>query len=67
MFTHVCTLIYESAIQNVIEPVSRTLRLPSCKRIPNEETRKAMSELEAGEGESFASIEELMTDLNADD
>ena len=41
--------------------------LPFDIKTPNEETREAMAELEAGKGKSFDSIEALMADLNADD
>lgn len=33
---------------------------------PNAETIEAMQELERGEGRTFASVEDLMADLNAD-
>ena len=35
--------------------------------VPNAETVAAMCELEEGKGESFASVDELLADLNADD
>jgi hypothetical protein len=36
-------------------------------RIPNEETRSAMRELEAGGGKTFNTVADLMADLNEDD
>jgi DNA-damage-inducible protein J len=42
-------------------------RLPFEVKVPNATTRKAMAELEAGKGKSFASVEALMADLHADD
>jgi DNA-damage-inducible protein J len=34
---------------------------------PNKETIEAMHELKQGKGKSFATVSDLMTDLNADD
>jgi len=34
---------------------------------PNANTRKAITELEAGKGKRFHSVDALMADLNADD
>ena len=42
-------------------------RLPFNVRAPNAETLAAMAELESGNGKSFAIVEALMADLNADD
>ncbi len=36
-------------------------------KAPNATTRKAIAELEAGEGKRFSSVDALMADLNADD
>ena len=36
-------------------------------KAPSKTTRAAIAELEAGEGQSFDSVEALMADLNADD
>jgi DNA-damage-inducible protein J len=41
--------------------------LPFAIKAPNAETRAAIEELEAGKGKRFDSVEDLMTDLNADD
>ena len=41
--------------------------LPFEIKAPNATTRKAIDELEAGKGTSFTSVDELMTDLRADD
>jgi DNA-damage-inducible protein J len=41
-------------------------RMPFEIKAPNAATRKAMAELEAGKGKSFASVEALMADLPAD-
>jgi len=40
---------------------------PSALFRPKAETLEAMHELEAGGGKSFASVEDLMADLHADD
>ncbi len=36
-------------------------------QVPNAATRKAITELEAGKGKRFASVDDLMADLPADD
>ena len=41
--------------------------LPFEIKAPNAMTRKAIDELEAGKGMSFTSVDELMTDLHADE
>jgi putative zinc finger/helix-turn-helix YgiT family protein len=41
---------------------------PDCiAKVPNVTTFKAIAELEAGKGKRFASVDDLMTDLHADD
>ena len=40
-------------------------RLPLAVKVPNAATKRAMTELEAGKGEKFASVDALMADLNA--
>ena len=47
--------------------IARDKRLPFEPLIPNEETIAVMREARAGKTTSFASVSELMTDLNADD
>jgi DNA-damage-inducible protein J len=42
-------------------------RLPFDIKAPNAATKKAMAELNAGEGKSFPDIDALMTDLHAED
>jgi len=41
--------------------------LPFDVRVPNATTKKAIAELEAGKGKKFASVDDLMADLHADD
>jgi DNA-damage-inducible protein J len=42
-------------------------RLPFDVKVPSATTRKAIAELESGKGKTFASVDELMADLHADD
>ena len=39
-------------------------RLPFAVELPNQTTRAALSELDQGEGQAFASLDELMADLD---
>lgn len=55
------------AIRLFVLRVADEQRLPFEIKVPNKETVKAIAELEAGKGESFDSVDALMTDLNADD
>ncbi len=57
-------------------PASRVLLLfriaeegrpPLEVKVPSTATQKAMSELESGKGQRFASVEDLRADLHADD
>jgi len=41
-------------------------RLPFEVKAPNATTKQAIAELEAGKGKKFASVNDLMTDLHAD-
>lgn len=60
-------LSISDAIRLLMLRVAEEKRLPFNVRVPNAETIAAMSELESGKGKSFATIEALMADLNADD
>ena len=42
-------------------------RLPFEVKVSNARTREAIAELEVGKGKRAASIDELMSDLNAED
>ena len=55
------------AIRLLMLRIADERRLPFEIKAPNAMTRKAIDELEAGKGKSFASIDELMADLHADD
>jgi DNA-damage-inducible protein J len=60
-------LSISDAIRLLMLRVADERRLPFDIKAPNATTRKAISELEAGKGKKFSSVEALMTDLNADD
>ncbi|MCF8160610.1 MAG: type II toxin-antitoxin system RelB/DinJ family antitoxin [Polaromonas sp.] len=60
-------LSISDAIRLLMLRVADERCLPFEVKAPNATTRKAMSELEAGKGKKFSSVEALMTDLNADD
>lgn len=55
------------AIRLLMLRVADERRLPFDVKAPNATTRKAIAELEAGEGKRFNSVDALMADLNADD
>ncbi len=55
------------AIRLLMMRVANERRLPFEVKVPNATTRKAIAELEAGEGKRFSSVDALMADLNADD
>jgi len=60
-------LSISDAIRLLMLRIADERRLPFEVKVPNTTTRKAMAELEAGKGKSFASVEALMADLHADD
>ena len=60
-------LSISDAIRLLMLRIADERRLPFEVKAPNATTRKAMAELEAGKGKSFASVEALMADLHADD
>lgn len=60
-------LSISDAIRLLMLRIADERRLPFEVKVPNATTRKAMAELEAGKGKSFASVEALMADLHADD
>ena len=55
------------AIRLLMVRIADERRLPFDVKVPNATTRKAIDELEAGEGKRFSSVDSLMADLNADD
>ena len=60
-------LSISDAIRLLMLRVADERRLPFEVKAPNATTRKAIKELEAGKGKRFASVDDLMTDLHADD
>lgn len=60
-------LSVSDAIRLLMLRIADERRLPFEIKVPNKGTMAAMAELEAGKGESFDSVDELMADLNADD
>ncbi|KAA0892777.1 type II toxin-antitoxin system RelB/DinJ family antitoxin [Pusillimonas sp. ANT_WB101] len=60
-------LTISDAIRLLMLRIADEHRLPFDVKVPNVKTKKAIAELEAGKGKTFSSIDELMTDLHADD
>jgi DNA-damage-inducible protein J len=60
-------LSISDAIRLLMLRVADERRLPFDVKVPNVTTRKAIADLEAGKGKRFASVDELMADLRADD
>lgn len=55
------------AIRLLMLRIADEQRMPFEIRTPNETTRKAVAELEEGRGQRFATVDDLMADLHADD
>jgi DNA-damage-inducible protein J len=60
-------LSISDAIRLLMLRIADERRLPFDLKVPNVTTRKAISELEAGKGKRFNSVDDLMADLRADD
>ncbi|HRP26089.1 type II toxin-antitoxin system RelB/DinJ family antitoxin [Thauera sp.] len=60
-------LSISDAIRLLMLRIADERRLPFEVKAPNLATKKAIAELEAGKGKKFASVDDLMTDLHADD
>ena len=60
-------LSVSDAIRLLMVRVANERRLPFDIMAPNAASREAVAELEAGRGRAFASVADLMADLNADD
>ena len=60
-------LTVSDAIRLLMIRIAEERRLPFTIKVPNATTRKAITELEAGNGKRSNTIDELITDLNADD
>lgn len=59
-------LTVSDAIRLLMLRVAEEGRLPFDVKVPNATTRQALAELEAGEGKRFATVNDLMADLHAD-
>ena len=60
-------LTVSDVLRIVLRRVADEQAFPLELKAPNATTRKAIAELEAGQGKQFATIDDLMADLNADD
>ena len=60
-------LSISDAIRLLMLRIADEKRLPFEVRIPNAETKRAINELQSGEGKRFDSIQSLMDDLHAED
>ena len=60
-------LSISDAIRLLMLRIADERRLPFEVKAPNATTRNAMTELEAGKGQRFTSVDDLMADLHADD
>ena len=60
-------LSISDAIRMLMLRVADERRLPFDLKVPNATTRQAIAELEAGKGKRFATVDDLMADLHADD
>lgn len=60
-------LSISDAIRLLMLRVADERRLPFEVKAPNATTRKAIAELEAGKGQRFNNVDDLMADLHADD
>ena len=60
-------LSISDAIRLLMLRVADERRLPFDVKVPNAATKKAIADLEAGKGKKFGSVDDLMTDLHADD
>lgn len=60
-------LSVSDAIRMLMLRIADEHRLPFEVKVPNAATRQAITELEASQGEKFASVDDLMADLHADD
>lgn len=58
-------LSVSDAIRLLMLRIADEQRLPFDVKVPNASTRKAIAELEAGEGKKFANVEDLIADLHA--
>jgi DNA-damage-inducible protein J len=60
-------LTISDAIRLLMLRIADERRLPFGVKVPNSTTKEAIAELEAGRGKKFASVDDLMVVLHADD
>ncbi len=60
-------LSVSDAIRLLLIRVANERCLPFAVKVPNKTTRRAIAELEAGEGLKFDSVAEMMAELDAED
>lgn len=60
-------LSVSDAIRLLMFRVADEQCLPFTVKVPNAVTRKAMAELETGKGRRYATVNDLMAELNAND
>ncbi len=60
-------LTCSDVIRMLMVRVAEEQQIPFDVKVPNQTTRAAIAELEAGKGKRFKSVDALMADLNADD
>ncbi len=60
-------LSVSDAIRLLMVRIADEQCLPFAVKVPNAQTKKAIAELESGKGKKFKSVQDLMSDLNADD
>ena len=60
-------LSISDAIRLLMLRIADEHRLPFDVKVPNASTKKAMAELEAGKGKKFVGVDDLMSNLHADD
>jgi DNA-damage-inducible protein J len=60
-------LTISDAIRLLLLRVADEHRLPFDVKVPSKSSRKALAEIDAGKVKSFATVDDLMADLRADD
>jgi DNA-damage-inducible protein J len=60
-------LTVPDVIRMLLRRVAEDKRLPFDIQVPSKSSRNALTKIAAGEVKAVATIEDLMTDLNADD
>lgn len=60
-------LSISDAIRLLMLRIADEHRLPFDVKVPSKSSRKSLAEIAAGKVKSFATVDDLMADLNADD